>query len=711
MTPPDPKQQVLTPANPKVYPLSREGKRYHSFEHAGHYTSACSAMIYRDELLFARSADEHSFTCEPVHNLVQHNIVHESGSTFTCTHPDDETDHDFVASEDPWFRPVMVRTGPDGALWIADMYRYMIEHPEWLPPQGKAELMKFYRDGDDKGRIYRVYPERKKPRAIADLSKLSTEQLVAVLEHPNGWVRDKAQQMLIWKNDAAAISPLEDLVFKSKVPQARLHALSTLEALDGLKPPDIRIALEDENPAVRRDAVRLAENAKALAALDSIKKLIDDRDAKVRLQLACSLGEWEGAGPAALLGKMAVASNNDPFITGAIASSMSKHYPAVAQAWLDAKRPPTGQLYLDLLNMCVATENRFQLDALLAPLLEKGVNGYSAEQLTTLGQWLDAAVQRNNFAKFTDPKDSPLAQLVRGQGQLYEDVGQLATDVAQPADLRAAAASLLGRAMDQIDDEAKVLSALLTPQTPAEVQLVAVKALGRIGGPKISAMLLERWPSYSPTLRAAVADLLAAREPSALDLLHAIEGGKVAAMDLDIQRRDRLTKHSSAKVKELAKTVLKSAETNRQDVIDANRSVLSMTGDRTRGEKMFTTHCATCHRMENVGTEIGPGLVSVTNWSGEALLTAILDPDRQVEPRYLSYTAKLNNNEEIFGIITAETGGGITLKGLDAKEQNILRSNLKSLTCTNHSLMPMGFEQAMSKQELADLISYLQTSH
>ena len=102
---PDPRHDVLTPANPKVYPVSREGKRYHSFEHAGHYTSACSAMIYRDDLLFPRSADEHAFTCEPVHNLVQHNIVHESGTTFTCTHPDDETDHDFVASEDPGSAP------------------------------------------------------------------------------------------------------------------------------------------------------------------------------------------------------------------------------------------------------------------------------------------------------------------------------------------------------------------------------------------------------------------------------------------------------------------------------------------------------------------------------------------------------------------------------------------------------------------------------
>src|SRR5204863_3747147 len=108
---------------------------------------------------------------------------------------------------------------------------------------------------------------------------------------------------------------------------------------------------------------------------------------------------------------------------------------------------------------------------------------------------------------------------------------------------------------------------------------------------------------------------------------NAIESGKVAASDLDVQRKERLNKHSSPKVRELAKKVLAATETNRQDVIESSRAVLSMTGDRTRGQKMFATHCATCHRIDNIGNDIGPALVSVTNWSGEALLTAILDPD------------------------------------------------------------------------------------
>ena len=102
-------------------------------------------MIYGDQRLFGASDHLHAFTCEPFHNLVQHNIVSDAGVSFTSTRPVGEGNYDFFASEDRWCRPVMARTGPDGALWIADMYRYMIEHPEWLPPEGKQELLPHYR--------------------------------------------------------------------------------------------------------------------------------------------------------------------------------------------------------------------------------------------------------------------------------------------------------------------------------------------------------------------------------------------------------------------------------------------------------------------------------------------------------------------------------------------------------------------------------------
>jgi putative membrane-bound dehydrogenase-like protein len=134
------KVQTYLPANPKVYPVSVGQKRYHSFDQAGHFTSACSTDFYRDNLLFNNTDHLHALVCEPVHNLVQHLLVNEDGVTFKSCRAGAENAPEFLASEDQWFRPVMARMGPDGAIWVVDMYRYMIEHPEWLPPEGRKEL-------------------------------------------------------------------------------------------------------------------------------------------------------------------------------------------------------------------------------------------------------------------------------------------------------------------------------------------------------------------------------------------------------------------------------------------------------------------------------------------------------------------------------------------------------------------------------------------
>ncbi|MFM9031927.1 MAG: PVC-type heme-binding CxxCH protein, partial [Opitutaceae bacterium] len=149
--------QLLTPANPPVFPASAPEKRYHSFHQAGRFTSACSAVLTRDPRTFgAGDGVLDALVCEPFHNLVQHARLTDRGVSFAAARQPGEGGFDFLSSEDRWCRPVMVREGPDGALWVADMYRYIIEHPQFLPQRGKDELMAHYRLGEDRGRIYRV---------------------------------------------------------------------------------------------------------------------------------------------------------------------------------------------------------------------------------------------------------------------------------------------------------------------------------------------------------------------------------------------------------------------------------------------------------------------------------------------------------------------------------------------------------------------------
>ena len=162
----DPRKQLRTPIPPRVYTAKPPQKRFHGFDHAGHYTSACGICIYRDDILFSREKT-HAFTCEPFHNLVQHHVLERSGTSFIGYRGDDGPT-DFFASTDRWTRPVMARTGPDGALWIVDMYRYMIEHPQWLPKAAQEETRPGHRAGDDRGRIYRIV--RKRTAKVEDSS-------------------------------------------------------------------------------------------------------------------------------------------------------------------------------------------------------------------------------------------------------------------------------------------------------------------------------------------------------------------------------------------------------------------------------------------------------------------------------------------------------------------------------------------------------------
>src|SRR5262249_52814447 len=230
-----PPAKVPVPEKPgaaPVYPISKPLPRFNDFHTLNHFTSACSIHIYRDDL-FGPEFANNTFVCEPVHNLIHREILTPKGVTFTSKRAPDEQKSEFLASTDNWFRPTMVATGPDGALWVSDMYRYVIEHPQWIPKDWQKKLD--LRAGHDMGRIYRIYPEGKKPRAIPRLAKTTAMELVAALDSPNGWQRDMAHMLLL--KARATATPKEErhigyaltaIAEYHRNPLARLHAYCLL---------------------------------------------------------------------------------------------------------------------------------------------------------------------------------------------------------------------------------------------------------------------------------------------------------------------------------------------------------------------------------------------------------------------------------------------------------------------------------------------------
>src|SRR5439155_10155654 len=382
---PDPRVDVsVVPGASPVFPVSRTLPRFNDPWTANRFTSACSVIVYRDELFGPQFANN-SFVSEPVHDLVHREIMSPKGVTFTSRRAADEQHSEFLASSDNWTRPTSIQTGPDGALWVADMYRQVIEHPEWIPKDWQARLD--LRAGHDMGRIYRVYPVGQKPRAIPRLDKLSTAELVAALDSPNGWQRDLAQQMLIQKNDRDAVPLLEKQVANHARALCRLHALCTLDGLNALSLAVLQKALADACPGVRRHAVRLGEGqlAKSPELADSFLKLIDDADPQVRMQLAYSLGEWDDSRAGQALGKLALKAGDDPYLLAAAMSSINKKsLRPIIRTVLAERTHPEPHLTENLLRMSIALDDKLGLAELLREVGRSQDGKYAACQFAAL---------------------------------------------------------------------------------------------------------------------------------------------------------------------------------------------------------------------------------------------------------------------------------------------------------------------------------------
>ncbi len=639
-------------------------------------------------------------------------VMRAEGLTFTSRRADDETQSEFLASADNWFRPTMLAAGPDGALWVADMYRQTIEHPEWIPMSVQKQID--LRAGSDMGRIYRVFPVGSTPRKIPRLDKLSTEELVAAMDSPSGWQRDMVQQLLVWRDEKSAIEPLKKLANDSKRANRRVQALWTLELLGGLDADLIAKALKDPHAGVRRHAVRLAEShlVQAPQLGEGILALADDSDMQVQLQRAYTLGEWKDPRAGKALGELALRFNENRFMVAAVLSSVTADNlheivakvlgGDTAQGDEKAQQPPG-----ELLEQLVGLASTFDDDRTLAGALQRigKANGgkYADWQLTALAGLLDALDRRGaSWEKYDPSKDL---------AKMFAFARATVASEQAAEDERLRAVRLLGRSADQRAADITSLVALLVPQSSGALQTAAVDALGRLDNEGVPTALLAGWKSHGPALRSEILDALLSRDAWVKMLLAAIEKQQVPPGDVDATRRQRLLRFKDDDVKKLAAKLLSGAiESNRQQVLEQHASVLTMTGDATAGAVVYAKRCSVCHRLRGAGHEVGPNLASLTDYSPQSLLTAMLDPNRAVEAKYLDYIAVTTSGLTYTGMLANETGNSVTLMGQEGKQQTILRTDLDVLQATGKSLMPEGIEKDVSPQDVANVIAYLRGS-
>ena len=701
-----------------VYPRSRTIERFNDLHTANRFTSACSSIVYRDEL-FGASFAGNVFVSEPVHNLVHREIMTPRGVTFSSRRAVDEQHSEFLASTDNWFRPTRIRTGPDGALWVADMYRFVIEHPEWIPPEAQKRID--VRAGSHQGRIYRVYPVGRSPRSIPRLDELDTSRLVEMLESPNGWIRDKAQELIVEGNEISAVPQLERMAVSGRRATARLHALYSLSGLGALRSELVTKALGDAHAGVRRHALRLAEpllnETPQLAA--RLPQLVDDPDPQVQLQLAYTLGQWDDPAAGRALGQLALKAASDRFLSAAVMSSMIGRLDAAVDVVLadvekadDESSTPAARLMTDLLTTALATGRTDAAARLLRSISSSRNDTFAPWQLRAAARWIARLEQQGRgISSLRDDAPAPLRAAFDELAALFSYARSTAADTDAPQSARVLAVGLLGRDASRRESDITQLRGLLGPQNPGALQKAAVESLGRLDDQRVVRTLFDGWRSYSPGVRNQILSIAFRRRASISALLDALERGVVLEHEIDATRRQRLLSHSLEEIRSKAEELLAGAvESDRQKVLRQYQSVSGLTGDSSRGQKVFEKQCSICHQMRDQGHAIGPDLAALTDKSNEAMLIAILDPNRAIEARYLSYTAVSDAGLTFQGLLAEETATSVTLVEQEDKKHVIARANIDELASSGKSLMPEGLEKDIPPQDMADCLAYLRES-
>ena len=677
----------------KVFPLVEAWTT--SILHAGQFTAACGIDIFRGDAL----PDEYrgnSFTCEPTGSLVHREILTPSGATFT-SRPAHEG-REFLASRDPWFRPVYCDGGPDGALSSCDMYRAVIEHPQFVPEELKNRPDERY--GEDKGRIYRIVrKDFKRPKSSKPLSKATTDELVDLLDHKSAWWRETAQRLLIERGGKSAVPALEARVRNEAIPLGRVHALWTLAGLDALSDALLIEILRTPDTAVREQALLLAEPRTASREVAAnVLGAADQADDRMYFRALLSSTFVEAPDRWRLAATAATRDSSDLWLrravllasTGGAADvlrgAIEGFFPS-SPAKLAIRRETVRELATYAGGAADPTALQKMLDDLALPQNRIRRESFQLPLLTGLSK---ALKQKLPEAAGTAWVELALTTAVDESAQVSDRID--ACDLLAYAPLALASAALLP--LFQAED--------------LEIRSHAVAALAAHRDPQVGLMLLEEYLKQTPKFRAQILDAMLGRPERIVLLLDAMEAGKLKPRDLDTTRTNRLLKSVDAKSKARAEKLLAaSMPADRNKALEDYRKVLTLKADARHGKEVFRKNCATCHKVGDVGVDVGPSIADLRTKTLEQVLTDVLQPNKAIDNNFVSYTVVTSDGVTLVGIVAADTPGGVTLKLPDGKTVSVLKKDIEAMESNGLSLMPEGLEKNIPHQDMADVITFV----
>lgn len=706
---------------------------YGFFEHVphqgfkgGHVT--CGGIVYRGGS-FPASFNDTYIACNLLANAVYWHVIEPNGSSFTSRHGGD-----LLLANDTWFRPIDCQIGPDGSVYVADWYDKRANHVDPIDNWDKSN-----------GRVYKIEAVGTESVRGLCLSRLSSLELVGLLNHKNIWFVREARRILSERSDPAIVPVLRQIV-KRDTGQLALEALWALHVCRGVDEEFALTSLSHPNEHVRAWIVRLLGDANQLspAALETIENVAKGPIAPT---LACQIASTCRRLPASQslrlirpLARHGLAEGDPHFpllswwaierlatseresilelVTGDEDSrAFAKRHGVVPSAnpflLRRLARRYMSEAHTDGWSMCARLVGRLSSAEDIDLVIDGMDEAMTGRQLTEVPAVLAPLLE--NLQRTHGHKIKLLRLAVRcGDVASFERAASFVSDVNQRAEDRATLIGVIGEAKRK--ESVPILVHLLDKQHTLAIREAALSALSTWIDSEVTNTILSEYLAMPASLQSRARAVLFSRPTSALGFLKAVDAGRIDAKTAPIHQLRGLAQHNNQELNELVekhwgKFTAASAGEKLARIANLRGRVLAQrSGDAVTGKVVYDKKCALCHALFGEGGKVGPDLTGADRRNRDHMLLSVVDPSAAVRREHMAYTVATTNGRLLTGVVAESTPQTVTLLDAQAERVVLSKSEIEMMNPSPNSLMPEGLLDDLGDVQIQDLFAYLESN-
>ncbi len=624
-------------------------------------------------------------------------------------------------SDDPWVRPVDIQTGPDGAVYVLDMYEQRIDHASHY--QGRVHK--------ESGRIWRISAKNESVRLPPALTKLSNQELLGILSHSNRWYRQTAQQILANLELGDELKRKISIALQASKGQEALELLWSSHSAGGLTDRAIENGLTHAEPGVREWTVRLCcddGEVSSTVARQLAELAKSEANAQVLSQLASSCRRLPTEQALPIVAALATHQEERTDI----------HLPLLIWWAIEAKADSNRDAVIAWFANPNVRDQALVRDHLLERIARRYAASGQRKDLLTCAQLLKTAPSKEHSAKLMAGIEAAFQG--RSMNALPPELvsAMAAAGSASPTlRLRQGDAAAVAEALKEIGNEAgdaakrqHLIAIFGTIQQPSCVPVllkvfkdsrndalrsVALGSLQSYANPEIGREVVAAYKESPEEVRSVAQSLLASRGAWAKLLVDAVDAGQIEPNSIHESTVRRLMLSDSAAIRESCKKhwgelAGASNEALRGEVEKLLQVVAQSGGNPYAGKKLYAQSCGKCHKLFADGGAIGPDLTSYKRDDLRGILMNVVNPSAEIREGFENYLVQTADGRSLSGFIAESDAQVVVLRGVDGQNLSLPRDEIEDMRVVPVSLMPTGLLKQFDDQQVRDLVAYLRST-